>query len=73
MLVHCAAGVNRTGLAIGLYRIHQEGWSVAQVLAEMRRYGFEDLPKHESLRGALLTEWQTAQLGNPTSSRSVQP
>ncbi|MBU0616886.1 MAG: dual specificity protein phosphatase family protein, partial [Planctomycetes bacterium] len=61
LLVHCAAGANRTGLAVGMYRIHQEGWSVEQVLEEMRRYGFEDLPKHENLRQALSTEWQSAQ------------
>lgn len=60
-LVHCAAGTNRTGLAIGMYRIHQQGWTTAQVLAEMRRYNFEDLPKHENLRQALATEWQKAQ------------
>lgn len=52
-LVHCAAGTNRTGLAIGLYRIYQQGWTYDQVLTEMRRFGFEDLPKHENLRQAL--------------------
>ncbi len=52
-LVHCAAGANRTGLAVGLYRIHEQGWSYDEVLAEMRRFGFEDLPKHENLRQAL--------------------
>jgi protein tyrosine/serine phosphatase len=73
LLVHCAAGVNRTGLAIGLYRIHQQGWSVEQVLDEMRRCGFEDLPKHENLRQALMAEWQAAQLGKPAASRPIQP
>ncbi len=52
-LVHCAAGTNRTGLAIGLYRIYVQGWTYEQVLEEMKRFGFEDLPKHENLREAL--------------------
>jgi hypothetical protein len=52
-LVHCAAGVNRTGLAVGLYRRHVEGWSYDQVLEELHEFDFEDLPKHESLRQAL--------------------
>jgi protein tyrosine/serine phosphatase len=52
-LVHCAAGVNRTGLAVGLYRIEAQGWSYEQVLEEMRAFDFEDLPKHENLRAAL--------------------
>lgn len=52
-LVHCAAGVNRTGLAVGLYRIAEQDWTYDQVLDEMRRFDFEDLPKHENLREAL--------------------
>ena len=58
LLVHCSAGTNRTGLTIGMYRIHREGWTVEQVLEEMRRYDFEDLPKHENLREALRAEWR---------------
>ena len=34
-LVHCAAGTNRTGLAIGMYRIRQDGWTVEQVIDEI--------------------------------------
>ncbi len=52
-LVHCSAGVNRTGLAVGLYRIHAQNWSYDQVLGELRRLDFDDLPKHENLRSAL--------------------
>jgi len=60
ILVHCAAGVNRTGLAIGMYRLHVEGWTLEQVLEEMRHFGFEDLPKHENLRNALAAEAELA-------------
>ncbi len=52
-LVHCAAGVNRTGLAVGLYRLHCEHWTLAQVLTELKVFGFEDEPQHENLRAAL--------------------
>jgi protein tyrosine phosphatase (PTP) superfamily phosphohydrolase (DUF442 family) len=52
-LVHCSAGTNRTGLAIGLYRIHCEGWTYEQVLEELKRYSFDDLDKHENMREAL--------------------
>lgn len=52
-LVHCAAGVNRTGLAVGLYRLVVDGWTYEQVLDEMRAFDFEDQPKHENLRQAL--------------------
>lgn len=55
-LVHCAAGVNRTGLAIGLYRIHNDGWSYDQVHDELLRHDFDDLPKHEQMRATLRAE-----------------
>ncbi len=55
-LVHCAAGVNRTGLAVGLYRLHCQDWTLDQVRAEMKAFDFEDLPKHENLRQALAAE-----------------
>ena len=59
-LVHCDAGVNRTGLAVGMYRLHCEHWTLEQVLAELRRTDFEDLPKHENLRAALAAEAELA-------------
>lgn len=60
LLVHCAAGANRTGLACGMFRIHADGWTVERVLQEMREFGFDDLPKHENLRAALRAEAQIA-------------
>lgn len=53
LLVHCAAGATRTGLAVGLYRITEQGWPLETALDEMRRFGFEDEPHHESVRQAL--------------------
>lgn len=55
-LVHCAAGVNRTGLAVGMYRLHVQGWPLDRVMAELRANDFDDLPKHENLRQALADE-----------------
>ena len=60
LLVHCAAGTNRTGLAIGMYRLHRDGWTLPQVLDEMRAYGFEDQPHHENLCAALVEESELA-------------
>lgn len=75
ILVHCAAGVNRTGLAIGIYRLHAEGWTLEQVLREMRRFGFEDLPRHENLRQALAAEAELAKRlrAGATTSRASAP
>ncbi|MDX2199030.1 MAG: tyrosine-protein phosphatase [Phycisphaerae bacterium] len=49
-LVHCAAGANRTGVAIGLHRVCNEGWTADQALAEMERFDFKADEKH---RGAV--------------------
>ncbi|MCG3125624.1 MAG: hypothetical protein CHACPFDD_00449 [Phycisphaerae bacterium] len=53
LLVHCAAGATRTGLAVGLYRIAEQGWPLEAALDEMRGFGFEDEPHHASVREAL--------------------
>lgn len=60
MLVHCAAGTNRTGLACGMVRLHKHGWTLQQVMDEMRRFRFEDGPSHENLRAALRDEAERA-------------
>lgn len=70
-LVHCAAGVNRTGLAVGMYRIHHDGWTYEQVYEEMLRFDFDDLPKHENLRQALREEAARAHDREAVASRPV--
>lgn len=68
MLVHCAAGVNRTGLAVGMYRLYEHGWTIEEVMREMHDFSFNDLPRHENLRQALASEAQAA-----AQARSEQP
>lgn len=41
LLVHCSAGVNRTGAAVALFRILIEHARPADALAEMERFGFD--------------------------------
>lgn len=69
LLVHCAAGVNRTGLAVGMYRLHAQGWTLEQVREEMLRFDFEDLAKHEGLRRALEEEAQAAEAQRRNAKR----
>jgi protein tyrosine/serine phosphatase len=69
-LVHCGAGTNRTGLAIGLYRLHAQGWTLDQVMQELRAFDFEDDPQHENLRQALATE---AAAAASARARTPQP
>jgi protein-tyrosine phosphatase len=36
--VHCRTGLDRAGLAVGVYRIVECNWTAEQALAELRRY-----------------------------------
>ncbi|MEI6324899.1 MAG: dual specificity protein phosphatase family protein [Gemmataceae bacterium] len=42
MLVHCKAGLHRTGVLIAVYRMEYEGWSPDQAYREMRDHGYGD-------------------------------
>lgn len=39
LLIHCAHGLDRTGLVVALYRVVYEGWSADTAYAEFRRMG----------------------------------
>ena len=38
VLVHCVAGVDRTGYAVARYRVLQQNWPLKKALREMRRF-----------------------------------
>ena len=40
VLIHCKAGLHRTGVLVALYRMELEGWTKDQALAELRANGF---------------------------------
>jgi tyrosine-protein phosphatase SIW14 len=42
VLIHCKAGLHRTGVLVGVYRMEYEGWTKHQALAEIRKNGFGD-------------------------------
>lgn len=41
LLVHCAAGVQRTGATIAAYRMKHQGWTYEQAVAEAERHGLD--------------------------------
>jgi protein-tyrosine phosphatase len=41
--VHCNLGRDRAGLAIGLFRVRRQGWSVASALAEFKQVRFNPM------------------------------
>ncbi|MFW6132253.1 MAG: hypothetical protein ACOC8F_00035 [Planctomycetota bacterium] len=46
-LVHCSAGVHRTGYAVGAYRVLRQGWSAERAREEMQRFSWKDLSENE--------------------------
>lgn len=49
LLVHCAAGTNRTGGVVAIYRMFVQGWTPAQAFDEMLRYDFDPTDNIELL------------------------
>lgn len=41
MLVHCAAGVQRTGAVIGAWRMRYHGWSLQQAIDDLTAHGHD--------------------------------
>jgi tyrosine-protein phosphatase SIW14 len=53
VLVHCFAGVHRTGAYCAVYRMDYDGWSNRAALAEMRLMGYQTLGDDRDILGYL--------------------
>ena len=53
VLVHCLAGVHRTGACCAVYRMEQEHWSNERALAEMKETGYDTLDDEWDILGYL--------------------
>jgi protein tyrosine/serine phosphatase len=53
VLVHCYAGIHRTGTMCAVFRMDYQGWTNEQAMAEMRTYGYTMLDDHEDVLGYL--------------------
>src|SRR6267142_4983490 len=42
VLLHCKAGLHRTGVMVAVYRMEYEGWSPQQAIRELKDNGFGD-------------------------------
>ena len=53
VLVHCCAGIHRTGAYVAIYRMERERWSNARALDEMRACGYTTLDDEWDVLGYL--------------------
>jgi tyrosine-protein phosphatase SIW14 len=53
VLVHCFAGIHRTGVLCAVYRMDYEGWPADRAIAEMEEHGFEPGQSREVIEGYL--------------------
>lgn len=52
-LIHCFAGMHRTGSFCSIYRMEFQRWSNADAMAELKALGYKNLDKEEDVQGYL--------------------
>lgn len=75
VLVHCFAGIHRTGAYVAIYRMEFEHWSNAEALAEMKARGYVHLEDEWDVLGYLedYTPRRRAEPGTPTLKERQRP
>ena len=53
VLVHCFAGIHRTGTMCAIYRMEYQHWPVDRAINEMQLIGFDPLDMQEAIEGYL--------------------
>ena len=53
VLVHCFAGIHRTGTMCAIFRMEYEHWPVDRAINEMQLYGYDLLKIRENIEGYL--------------------
>ena len=63
MFVHCLAGMNRSGMVVTAYLMHEHNWSVEQALAFARTKRPQIQPNYAMMR--FLGQWETTLKESP--------
>lgn len=72
ILVHCLAGVHRTGVMTAIYRMEYEGWSKEKALSEMCGHGYRDFDSYDPLRDYVVN-WMPRRLRDRSPGDLVLP
>jgi tyrosine-protein phosphatase SIW14 len=68
VLVHCFAGIHRTGTMCAVFRMDYQGWTNEMAMAEMRALGYSILDDHEDVHSYLSTYHRPT----PTHAKALQ-
>ena len=55
VLIHCFAGMHRTGSYCALYRMEYQHWNNGEAMQELKDLGYKNLEKEEDVQGYLET------------------
>jgi protein tyrosine/serine phosphatase len=55
VLVHCLAGMHRTGAYVAIYRMEYDRWTSAEAIAEMKAAGYDNIEEQNDILGYLQT------------------
>ena len=66
VLVHCFAGIHRTGGYVAVYRMEYDGWSAAEAIEEMRSMGTPRTTFEDDVM-TYLTTYEPRKRGTPTT------
>jgi protein tyrosine/serine phosphatase len=69
VLVHCYAGVHRTGAFCAIYRMEFEGWTNAQAIAEMKALGYATLDDEWDILG-YMEQYRPGRVTQPAAERA---
>jgi protein tyrosine/serine phosphatase len=76
VLIHCQAGLHRTGVLAAVYRMEYDGWTARQALDELKANGFGDskaTARNDYIMQYILTySPRSASSGKPTVDRRKQ-
>jgi protein tyrosine/serine phosphatase len=49
VLIHCFAGIHRTGAHVAAYRMELEGWGNAEAIAELQAHGYYNIDEEKDI------------------------
>ena len=72
VLIHCFAGIHRTGSYCAIYRMEFEHWTNARAIQEVKAFGYTNLDDEEDVLGYLERYQPTEKTDFTTKTQRTQ-